>query len=188
LYYNFITDVYLGYISIEEFKHKIIVSIKTVLGIKNGVKQKFVTGFYGLKIKRTIKIMLNNLFYKKQSNKYENEDVLQRKIWNNFLSSTNINLNSLYYAMENYWWIESKYLCICKQCKMSLSFKHILVKHKEILGMHSDEIQWLMKIKNDYNFSKAALQLNGDGEYDLNLKINRIFKAAISLKEKAVKT
>jgi len=44
LLYEFITDVYLDYISIEELEQRLIISIKTVLGIKKGVKQSFIKG------------------------------------------------------------------------------------------------------------------------------------------------
>jgi len=80
LYYYFITDVYLGYISIEVFKQKSTISIKTVLGIKKGVKQKFTTGFYRLKIKRTIKRMLNSLFYKKSHAETQDSDDTEQKL------------------------------------------------------------------------------------------------------------
>jgi len=42
-----------------------------------------------------------------------------------------------------------------------------------------------MKIKKDYNFAKAATEINGNSKENV-LRINEIFKMTIELKEKAV--
>lgn len=130
--------------------------------------------------------MLNNLFYKKLNREKETKDDFIFKLWNSVLNGINTNINSIYYAMENRWWIKSKHFCLCKKCKTNLSFQHILQRHKEFLGKNIQNINWLMKIKKDNNFSKAAAEINGDLNV-IKLKIKEILKTAIELKEKAVK-
>jgi len=186
LHYHFITDVFLEYITIDEFKHKIIVSIKTIMGIKKGVKQKYITGLFGLKIKRTIKRMLKHLFNKPYEEKEnEKEKEIELNVWNKIIGSINVNVNSLYYTMENIWWINSKKICMCKLCKAKLSFQHIKHYHKEFFGKNLSVINWLIEIKKDYNFAQAAIKLDSDVT-QIIIKIKEIIKIAIDMKKKAV--
>jgi len=186
LYYNFISDVFLKYISIEEFKQQIIIAIKSVLQIKNGVKHKFITGFYGLKIKKTIKGMLNSIFYKRHNEEKETQQEIELKLWNYFLGGIKENVNTIFYALESRWWNKAKNICICKLCKTNLSLQHILKKHSDFLGSHYTRVIWAANIKPDYNFAKAAMQIKGKKE-EVRQWILETFHIVIEIKEKAVK-
>jgi len=199
LLYNQISNLYLKYISVEEFSNLAMAKIKAILGINKHVKQLFVKNLLNINLENTINRMiskmnkynpfkdlkLNEIIYNYDST-IEMEQLNKSKFWNYILSYLDIEINSFYSLFERVWWKNKEGKIKCKICNKNLSFFHLKESHEnDFLFTKSSGFTWIQEICDSFDFIGSLLKRNIDKISGV-VFITGIYNDAIQCKQKAI--
>lgn len=199
LFYTHISNVYLGFIDIQDFIKLIITKLKKLLLIKKGVPQKFIINLLNINLEFTVKEILSKIkrnclfdIGNPQIQNFNNDIFIikhndeENKYWNYILTHLNININSLWLIFAFSWFDQNNKKYICKHCKMNLSLFHAQKSHIEIHPfLKSEYMKWIIEISETYDFLGSIFHRNISKDEGAQW-IKKIMEDALECREKII--